>query len=560
MSRRAAITSLTLLSLLFAGLGMAQAWRDAPTWDEGIYIASGVTTLTRHQIRLNLEHPPLAKVVAALPALLAHPDVPKGESWERGEQFSYTDEFVDAQVAAGKLQKVVFLARLIPLAEAVAIGALLYMLAAALFGRAAGVLAGGVWLTTPVVLGLGHLDTIDVPFTLVTLIACLALHRGLHRPSWSSVLLLGLACGLTLLVRTTGLVLTGAIVVALIAGCWGAWGWGGLLRGAAVGFVAWASVWVGVRALAPFPERVAADQQLQVQGEVLEEPPRMARVIAAAGWPPEYAAGIRYLARVSFTPAPTFLLGQSWEGARLWYWPGSMLVKLPLPVLAVLLGGLVCWKTLDPPTRRRAMFVLWVPGAALAAFTVTQPRPLGLRYLLPVIALWLAAASPLVTVARTVSGRVAFAVIAAAQVAILVSSSPHSLAWTSPPFRPGYRFATDSNLDWGQDFYRLQQWARGRAPMVAYFGGPGLSVEDIPGARPLLGADVASVEGWVAASASFLTAYQRQELAWLRKYCPVGTIAGTILVYWFERPPDSTPGPSAPAPPCRTGPSRVTSG
>ena len=49
-----------------------------------------------------------------------------------------------------------------PLAIAVGVGWALYALAASLFGRAAGLLAGGLWLTIPFVLGLGHLDGNDV--------------------------------------------------------------------------------------------------------------------------------------------------------------------------------------------------------------------------------------------------------------------------------------------------------------------------------------------------------------------------------------------------------------
>ena len=39
----------------------------------------------------------------------------------------------------------------------------------------------------------------------------------------------------------------------------------------------------------------------------------------------------------------------------------------------------------------------------------------------------------------------------------------------SAPFSPGYRAASE-NVDWGQDFYRLQEWSIGRHPAVAYLG------------------------------------------------------------------------------------------
>jgi hypothetical protein len=64
------------------------------------------------------------------------------------------------------------------------------------------------------------------------------------------------------------------------------------------------------------------------------------------------------------------------------------------------------------------------------------------------------------------------------------------------------------------------------------------------------------VEGWVAASASDLTSADRGSLAWLRAYCPVGTLGGSILLYHFTSHPTGAPGPAAPAPLCTGAVSR----
>ena len=551
LPRRFALGVLGVLAVPFVALGLAQAWADAPTWDEGIYLASGVTALTRHELRVNPEHPPLAKVAAALPVLLARPVVPDTESYRTGRQFSYSAEFVRANENAGKLRRVVFLGRLVPLAEGVAVAFALYALAAGFFGRRAGVLAGGLWLTTPFFLGLAHVGTIDVPFTLATLVACSALARHLRRPGVGTAALVGLACGAALLVRATGLVLTPVLAVAA------AWPVRHrLLRAAAHGAVvlavAWAAVWGGVRALAPSPPGLGLGDLEVLVADAPGEVPWAGRAVAALPWPEEYATGLEYLAVVSSPPAPAFLLGRSWTGARWWYWPGSMAVKLPAGVLVVLAGGVFAWRRLPPGARRRAALAVVAPAAVLGAFTVAQPRPIGLRYLLPTLALGLVAASPVAGALRGRGARALGAALVATQALALASAHPHSLAWTAPPFRPAYRHVADANLDWSQDFWRLRAWAEqhpGAAPWVAYTSSS-LSVADVPGARQLLGADPAQVRGWVAVFASLLTTYKRDELSWLRAYCPVGTIGGTVLLYFLDGPPDLSPGPSAPARPC----------
>jgi hypothetical protein len=56
---------------------------------------------------------------------------------------------------------------------------------------------------------------------------------------------------------------------------------------------------------------------------------------------------------------------------------------------------------------------------------------------------------------------------------------------------------------------------------------------------------------WLAVSATALTAYFRPVLGWLRGFCSVGNLGGTILLYRFHEPPDyDVRGPDRPAAPC----------
>jgi hypothetical protein len=58
------------------------------------------------------------------------------------------------------------------------------------------------------------------------------------------------------------------------------------------------------------------------------------------------------------------------------------------------------------------------------------------------------------------------------------------------------------------------------------------------------------VRGWVAVSPTKLATNDRDALAWLRAYCPVGTIGGSVLLYRFDAPVDSRPGPTMPVGRC----------
>jgi hypothetical protein len=281
--------------------------------------------------------------------------------------------------------------------------------------------------------------------------------------------------------------------------------------------------------------------------------------VVVHSWPilPEpYVQGLRYLADHDTAASPGFLLGQAWLGTNVWFWPATLLVKLSTPILLLLVAGplvlvgLVRSGAVTRSTWRQTLVAVILPAGILFVFELPNPRTLGVRYLLPSIALWTVVASPLALVVRRWMMAAGLAVLLLAAGVLAAFSYPASLAWTAPPFTPGYRVATDSNVDWGQDFGLLAAWSRGRHPRVSYFGPRGITVADAPGARPLVGVAPRSITGWVAASATDLTSAESGPLAWLRGYCPVRTLGGSILIYYFVTPPTATAGPATPAALC----------
>jgi len=410
----------------------------------------------------------------------------------------------------------------------------LYALGRRLFSPAAGAVAGTLWLAGPLVVGLGHLDGIDLPFTLTAVVVALALVRVLELPRLDPrvrrrLLALGLACGLAAAVKDTGLLLAALAPVVVAVSGWRDRRWATAVDAVVVGAVAGATIWFTYLVIAP--------------GSVLH----------LGLLPRPDLDGLRYLSGHDTQAGPGYLVGSFWTGGRWWYWPVSLAVKLPLVTLAVLLVGPVGLVWVKRSVRRRALVALALPALAITAFTVPGPRDIGIRYLLPVLALWLVLAAAVVDVPRRAVARVVLAGVLMVALVATAWSNPHSIAWTSLPFRPGYQTASDSNVDWGQDFYRLQAWSPGRHPAVAYFGPRGLTAAQVPDAHELTSVPLGRLQGWVAVSATLLTTNDHAALSWLRAYCPLGTLGGTILLYRFARPPDPAPGPDRPASVCRSG-------
>jgi 4-amino-4-deoxy-L-arabinose transferase-like glycosyltransferase len=534
-ARQLGLAVVVLAIIGFLILGGFEAWHDSATFDEPVYVSSGVAALLHHDLADNAEHPPLFKVLAALPVLVAGPVVPADGHWNVNNERTYSARFVEAQMRAGTMHRVTFASRLVPLLECALLALALYGLATLLFGLWSGVVAALLWLLSPLALGLGHVDGVDLPFALTTVLASWAMVRWLRRRDGRSLLWLGAACGAAVSAQTTG-ILVGAIAVGVVVAAgrrsdqrgWELW-----RQPLMVALVAWALVWIVYIALSP--------------------------AVVIHSWvilPQPYVEGLKFLASNDTGSSPGFLLGVSWTGASIWFWFATLLVKLSTPVLVLLVAGPLVLVTLvrsgrvSRSTWRQALVAVVLPAAVLFVFELPNPRTLGVRYLLPSIALWMVAASPIALVVTRRLAAMAVGVVLAVAAAITVYSFPNSIAYTAAPFRPGYRVATDSNVDWGQNFNQLASWSRGRHPYVAYFGPRGVTGADIAGTRPLVGTAPAHISGWVAASASDLTSADRGSLSWLRAYCPVGTLGGSILLYHFTVAPTAAAGPAAPASLC----------
>ncbi|MGO9028425.1 MAG: glycosyltransferase family 39 protein [Acidimicrobiales bacterium] len=526
---------LSVVAACFLGLGLRQAWTDAPTFDEPVYLSAGVTALVHHDLRLNPEHPPLGKVLAALPVLLDHPIVPQGPAWRSSDEAAYAVSFVQAQLHAGKLRSELFLARLVPLLEAVGVAFVLYALGRRLFSRGAGLLAGVAWLADPFVLGLGHLDGVDLPLTLCTVLVSWALLEVLRQPGRRQLVVAGAACAAAVLSKDDGvLVALSAGVVAAAAG-WRSVGWRVLGRPAVMAAVAWSLVWLCYLVLDPGTARHLS---------LLPEP---------------FVTGLRYLGTHDTVGSPAYLLGSVWVGGKWWYWPVSMAVKVPLLTVGLLVLGPLGLRLAPRSARYETLAVAAVPGVVLTLFTVVSPKDVGLRYLLPVLALWLVVASAAALAPHRWPVQLALAAVVAVALVSTALSGPVSLVWANPPFTPAYRSVSNSDVDWGQGFWLLQAWAAGKHPWVAYFGqglnasdidGARSMVTDVPGVPPVVVTAPGSLTGWVAVSATSLTSNNFAQLAFLRAYCPVGVLGGSILVYRFRSPPEARPGPSVPPAAC----------
>jgi hypothetical protein len=181
---------------------------DALTMDEPVHITSGYTALRFRTARLNPEHPPLLKLLAALPLLplplhfpLTHPAWQEAidELWKVAYEGEIAGVFL--YEAGNDPHQIAAWARLAPISMTVGLGILLFLWTQQFAGATAALLTLACYAFSPTILAHGRLVTTDVAAAFGVALAGRSFIHFLAHPSSTAALLSGLALGVALLLK-----------------------------------------------------------------------------------------------------------------------------------------------------------------------------------------------------------------------------------------------------------------------------------------------------------------------------------------------------------------------
>jgi hypothetical protein len=468
-----------------AALMIAQMWmsdlRLSVTSDEIDHLQAGYRYVTCHDFGWNPEHPPLVKMVAAVPLLFMHINDPIGGACglpdNRGIDFRAGHDFVFANREA-----VLTAARFATSIFAVGLLIVCWLLAKKLFGRTVAMVAAILIAFEPTILGHGALVTTDVAAAFGFVLAIYATYCYLEKPDWRHAGLLGTSVGLALCLKHSTVLLAIIIPLILMADVLWTRRTERSLRVVkhAVALVivplfAVAGVWAsygfhysgrpGDSAIWPLEK-----QWEQVHGFV---PTKLIPELTAYRVLPEaYLVGLRDVTTVSELGRPGFLLGHSYFGGRWAYFPVGALIKLTLPFLLLLLVSAFAfglWRS-----HLRELCFLAFPVAVVLAFALASGINIGFRHVLPIIpflAIFGAAG------AWSLLGTHRWRKYALAPLLLIhAGSSLHSFpnylsygneAWGGPANT--YKYLADSNVDWGQAQKIAREYIARARPEACFF-------------------------------------------------------------------------------------------
>ncbi len=430
--------------LLVAGLTLLTVIRVASTHlvfsqtiDEPDHLASGHEWLTQKRMHVNVEHPPLAQALIALPFVrtpTTHPD----DAFERGNDLLARDGRYIHNLAAARRPTLLFLV--------IAMVALA-LLARRYFGETVAVIALTAFALLPPVLAHAGLATADLAGTAGFAVALYALVAWCDAPTWRRTLLLGVAIGFGTACKYSFIPFFGAalVIVLIVRRRFAPLK---LLAAFAIAFLfVWAVFLFDVGTMRESNPRAAAYAERALGS---------ARIVDVPLPAPLFFLGVLRVKAHNADGHHAYLFGKVSTDGWWYYFPVAFAVKTPIPYLLLVAAG--AWLLIR---RRLAPELLLIPLAILL-ISMSSRINIGVRHLLPMyVPLSIVAGYALVAFWRRV--RIAAAFCAAWLLIGSALAHPDYLPWMNAfAGRHPERVLLDSNFDWGQDFWRFARLARKR--------------------------------------------------------------------------------------------------
>lgn len=548
---RRSVAALALLALLSCALCVSTYRIFGNFWDEPEHIAAGLVLLERGEYRYDVQHPPLARLAAAVGPYLAgarfHGEpLPIGDAAGR-DLLYHSSASYDTLLTLARLGMLPFLLVLLVAT---------YLWTRRWSGDPAALLAVAFLASSPVILGHASVVAVDVPVTALTMASLYLLLRWFENPSLRRAAALGLATGLAVATKMSAIPFIAVAAVTLL-----------VLRLALLGVAPPATPIRsrlarrgGGLALALL---LALAVVIGVYGDRLvylttpDQAPSRALNFFAGSSGPLHDLAYRLAAQVplplGFAMLPENVMGVEWHNAHghpsyllgqianhgWWYfYLVALAVKTTVPLLLFGLAGLTL---LTLRGLREANLYLLSPAAcfiAILAFCCLYSNiNIGVRHVLIAYPLLAIGAGYAVVAAwrawRSPGARAALLGLLLWQFATLAYAYPDYLAYFNCiAGRRPESILVDSDLDWGgQDLRRLERILAQRQITdlwIGYKGTADLSLEPLPHYQLLKPNQ--PVTGWVAIT--LLTLQENPAgYAWLRAYPPVLRIGGSFELF-----------------------------
>ena len=539
--------------MLVGALEVSSALGETQTWDEGIHLAAGYAYWTRGDFRWNPEHPPLAKLISALPLILLRPELPvHGSAWTRRDETQMGIDFLYGNRAPADTMLLAARSMTILLSVMFVLGVAGWTRRR--FGPRAALLTACLCAFDPNLIAHGRYVTTDFPVTVFYFLAAALWTDYLLSARFRHLVLAALAFALAMVTKFSAVLLLPALI-ALYAIRWLQTPEQFPLRRTLVAAAALLSSTLLLVAIVYWPEtwRCLALDAPPLAGVVDRHSMTGQTLYRLAIWcrlpAHPFLTGLAKVAAHNEGGHASYLLGMRSDKGWWYYFPVVFAVKSTIAALActalLVIAGMGAVRG-----ARKIAFVWWgllIPPAFYFLVSMASAINIGMRHILPVYPfLYVATAAALARGVVKPAAHYVMAGLALLQIIECASIAPHYLAFfnaLSGGPGSGPQYLVDSNIDWGQDVKKLGKWleAHGtRSAYVSYFGNAqmpryGIDAKNFPDPLDEHGWD--TLDGFAVASVTPLEGVYvpLNLLARLRLRQPMAKIGWSMYVYDFRR-------------------------
>jgi len=472
---------------------------ESLTWDEGDHIFAGYESLKTHDFGFNPEHPPMVKMIAALPLLPLDLRVPpdqhrffKMESYLDGRELLFRNGPANGgHYDAGTL---IFRARLFASIFSLIAALLVFLGTTEMFSLTAGLIALILFCFEPNLLAHGAFVATDMGAACTIFATIYVFWRWLQRPTIARLIVTGLVAGIALAAKHST-VLLAPMLLFIAAGFLFIQrrGPNSTKTSPRITLAHMLGVFIAITFIAAAVLWAFYDFRYNARPAGLALSPTLAQYIQPLA--PLEAHGILFFAHLHLLPEswlygladvrrvangyPSFLLGHVYPHGTWFYFPVLFLIKSTLAMLALLA------LTLFALARRwlRFSFELYcVLAPPILYFLVSMGSHLniGARHILPVFLFCCivagAGAAALISApqAKKTRERWTLAVVALLifHVASTLHASPNYLTYSNESWggpSKTYLYLSDSNADWAQQLIAVSGFLRTHNITNCYF-------------------------------------------------------------------------------------------
>lgn len=406
------------VAILFAALALqlrTHITTASPTIDEPTHILAGYRHLRCGDFGINPEHPPLAKIVAALPLMTMDLRDPLGPCATRRISAPAAFNAGGIFLVSNGIDRVIVPARIAATTFTLLLAIAVFLFAYELSGTIPAMLALTVLAFEPALLGHGSLVATDMPLAATFFATIFAVHRYRTSPSIARLVIAGVAAGLTLGTKHSGLLVLPLVVL--------------LLR-----------------------------RHLRACAAILA----IAVVVLFATYGFQftpYFDGLRYIA--ANAERQTWIFDKAYPRGQWFYFPLVFTIKASIATLVLVPFA----------ARAKHKLLLLAPPAVVLGVSMLSGLNIGVRHIL---AIW-----PFVIVAGAAgffsrqpplpNRQLLAGILVAFHVVASLVAAPHYVAYANELWGNSHRVLRDSNVEWGQNTKLVRDYVEANGITECWF-------------------------------------------------------------------------------------------